>query len=99
MALGLIGAISILALVPRRGGWFARMGAATMVVYLFHGFPVRFASYAGLGYFSEAHPVPALILTTVVAIALSLFLASPPVRRTLVWLADPVNSWRRHRAA
>lgn len=98
MALGFVGSMSILALVPRTGGWFARMGAATMVVYLFHGFPIRFAEWLGVKDFSAAHPSLALVLITLAAIGLSLLLASPPVRSRLVWLADPVNSWRRARA-
>ena len=30
-------------------GWFTRMGAATLVVYLFHGFAIKGAEYAGSG--------------------------------------------------
>ena len=42
MVLGLVGAFSVLALVPRRSlGWFTVMGGATMVVYLFHGFVIK----------------------------------------------------------
>ena len=41
LAVGTVGAIAFLALVPRVGGWFARMGAWTLVVYLFHGFFVK----------------------------------------------------------
>ena len=32
---------------PAPSGWFTRMGAATLVVYLFHGFVVKGAEYAG----------------------------------------------------
>ena len=49
LAIGTLGAWAFFALVPRVGGWFARMGAATLVVYLFHGFVVKGAGYAGLG--------------------------------------------------
>ena len=41
LAIGTLGAWAFLALVPRIGGWFTRMGAATLVVYLFHGFVVK----------------------------------------------------------
>ena len=47
LVIGAVGAWSFLALVPRLGGWFTRMGAATLVVYLFHGFVVKGAEYAG----------------------------------------------------
>ena len=49
LAIGTLGAWAFLALVPRVGGWFARMGAWTLVVYLFHGFVVKSAEYAGYG--------------------------------------------------
>ena len=80
MGIGVVGALSVIALVPRRGGWFSAMGAATMVVYLFHGFPVRFVEYAGWPDFAVGHPLPALVLTTLGAVGLALLLASPPVR-------------------
>ena len=97
MAIGLLGTLSVLVLVPRRGGWYSRMGAATLVVYLFHGFAIRFGEYAGWQEWSEQHPDLALPATTVAAIGLALFLASPPVRRILIWAVDPVNSVKRHR--
>jgi len=98
LALGLVGAFAVLALVPRRTGWFARMGAATMIVYLLHGFVVK-AFTTPLGSFSEAYPVPGLLLSTVGAVGLSLLLASPPARRHLVWVVNPLGTWQRRRAA
>ena len=45
--------------VPRAGapghGWFTRMGAATLVVYLFHGFVVKGAEYAGYMGWADDH--------------------------------------------
>ncbi|HEX8781222.1 MAG TPA: acyltransferase family protein [Nocardioides sp.] len=98
MALGLVGAFSVLALVPRRTGWFARMGSATMIVYLLHGFVVK-AFDAPLGAFSEAFPIPALVASTLGAVGLSLLLASPPARRYLVWVVNPLGTWQNRRAA
>jgi fucose 4-O-acetylase-like acetyltransferase len=98
MGIGLVGALSAIALVPRRGGWFSAMGAATMVVYLFHGFPVRFVEYTGWPDFAVGHPGLALVLTSLGAIGLALLLASPPVRSRLVWAVDPVGSWQRRKA-
>ena len=49
LVIGTLGAAAFLALVPRLDGWFTRMGAWTLVVYLFHGFFVKSALYAGYG--------------------------------------------------
>lgn len=100
MMLGAIGTFSVLALVPRRRlGWFTTMGSATMVVYLFHGFAVKTAEGLGWPGFTVEHPVLGVPLTVLGAIALALLLASPPVRRVLTPLADPVTTWlRRPRA-
>ena len=48
MAVGLLGAFAVMALVPRRRiGWFTAMGAATMNVYLLHGFVIKTAKALG----------------------------------------------------
>jgi fucose 4-O-acetylase-like acetyltransferase len=91
-------ALSFLALVPRRAGWFSRLGAATLVVYLFHGFFVKSAQYAGAGDWAVNHPWPGLLVTTALAVVLALCLASPPVARRLSVVVDPVAAYRRHRA-
>jgi fucose 4-O-acetylase-like acetyltransferase len=90
-------AVSFFTLVPRRGGWFARLGAATLVVYLFHGFFVKTAEYAGLGAWAAEHPALAVLVTTTASVVLALTLAAPPVARRLNVAVDPVGSWRRHR--
>ena len=46
---------AFLALVPRSRGWFTRMGAATLVVYLFHGFVIKGAEYAGYMGWADDH--------------------------------------------
>ena len=92
MMLGLAGAFSVLALIPRRSlGWFTTMGTATMVVYLFHGFVIKTAKALGWVEFTGAHPVLGLWLTIVGAIALALLLATPPVRRVLEPLTNPLG--------
>ncbi|MGN0065747.1 MAG: acyltransferase family protein [Nocardioides sp.] len=99
MGLGLVGTFSVLALVPRRSlGWFTSMGSATLVVYLFHGFVVKTVLWAGYPEFSEAHPELAFRLALVGAVCVALLLASPPVRKVLGPLTDPVGSVRRWRA-
>ena len=92
-------ALSFLALVPGRGGWFSRLGSATLVVYLFHGFVVKTVSYTGFPAWSAGHPVAALLLSTLGAALLALLLATPPVSRRLGVVVDPVGTWRRRQAA
>jgi fucose 4-O-acetylase-like acetyltransferase len=89
LVLGTLGACAFLALVPRTNGWFTRMGAATVVVYLVHGFVVKGAEYAGyIGWASE-HTAVSLVVTTGSAVALALLLAWDPVSRRLAALVDP----------
>ena len=49
---GLVGSFAFFAVVPRTKTWFSALGGATLVVYLFHGFFVlgaEFAGFIGLG--------------------------------------------------
>jgi fucose 4-O-acetylase-like acetyltransferase len=91
LAVGTLGALSFLALVPRVGGWFTRMGAWTLVVYLFHGFAVKGAGYAGYTEWAERHATLALPLTIAASIALSFLLAWRPVASVLNHLVDPLG--------
>ncbi len=92
-------ALSFLALVPRRGGWFARLGAASLVVYLFHGFFVKSAEYAGAFDWASRHPWLGLLTTTALSVVLALALATPAVARRLNVAVDPVRAYRRRRAS
>jgi fucose 4-O-acetylase-like acetyltransferase len=94
LAVATVLALSALALVPRNGGWFTRLGAATMVVYLFHGFFVRGAEYAGVMDWASTTPWLGLLVTTAAAVVLSLGLAAPPVARRLNPIVDPVGTLR-----
>ena len=96
LVVGTAGAFAFLALVPRVNGWFTRMGAATLVVYLFHGFAVKGAEYAGFADWGADHVGPGLTLTTVVGVALSLVLAWRPVSSRLAELVDPFGYAERH---
>jgi fucose 4-O-acetylase-like acetyltransferase len=97
MAIGLLGTASVLALIPASLGRFSRMGSQTLVVYLCHGFFIRYAEYAGWFDWAPEHNLVALVVVTCLAVALALFLASPPVAGRLAWLVDPVGSFRRSR--
>lgn len=97
MMLGAVGVAAVLAVIPRRQGWFSEMGAATLVVYLFHGFFVRWTRSTDYALWSADHTPYALWLTIAASIALALFLASPPVVRVLGWAVDPIGSVQRAR--
>jgi fucose 4-O-acetylase-like acetyltransferase len=96
LVIGTLGAWSFLALVPRVGGWFTRMGAATLVVYLFHGFFIKSAEYAGYMGWADAHAVISFVVTTLAAGALALLLAWPPLARVLNHAVDPFGSAEKH---
>ncbi|UMG93178.1 acyltransferase family protein [Nocardioides sp. TF02-7] len=95
LGIGAVASLAFLALVPRRGGWFARMGAATLVVYLFHGFFVRGAEYAGYAEWAAARPDVAVAVTVVGSVAIALALAAPPVARRLQVVVDPFGAAQR----
>lgn len=99
MMVGLLGAFAAMSLVPHRQlGWFTTMGTATMVVYLFHGFVIKTAKVLGWPDYTAAHPTLGLVLTILGAIALTLVLASPPVRRVLEPFTNPAG-WVESRLA
>ena len=97
LLIGTLGAWSFLALVPRVHGWFTRMGAATLVVYLFHGFVVKGAEYTDFPGWASANAVLALALVSPLSVVLALLLAWEPVATRLNVVVDPVGSWRRSR--
>jgi len=99
LAIATAGAFGILMVVPRKDGWFARLGSASLVVYLFHGFFVRGAMYLGYEDWTNAVGTWSFWPTVVAAVLVSLLLAWRPVSSRLAWLADPVGSWRRHQRA
>lgn len=99
LCIGLIGATSVFTLVPRGRSWFATLGAATLVVYLFHGFFVLSAQYEGFPDWADRHVVWSFVVTTISAILLALLLASPPVAKVLNVAVDPVGWLIRRREA
>jgi fucose 4-O-acetylase-like acetyltransferase len=97
LLLGLAGAFAFFTVVPRARTWFSALGAATLVVYLFHGFVVLGAEFAGYMGWAEQHWPLSLLLTTVVAVLLALALAWAPVSRRLNIVVDPVGTISRRR--
>ena len=99
LVVGLVGAASCFALVPRARTWFSTLGAATLVVYLFHGFFVLTAQYEGFPDWADQHVITSFVVTTTAAVTLALVLASPPVARVLNVAVDPIGWLERRRKA
>jgi fucose 4-O-acetylase-like acetyltransferase len=94
---GLAGAFAFFSVVPRTKTWFSALGGATLVVYLFHGFFVLGAEFAGFMSWGEEHWPVSLVLVTGLAVPLALLLAWAPVSTRLNVLVDPVGALRRRR--
>ena len=92
LSLGLLGTACFFKLVPSIGGWFAKLGQATLEVYLFHGFFILTAEYAGFPDWAAGHPGLAWLIATVGAVVLALTLAQPPVARVLNVAVDPIGN-------
>jgi fucose 4-O-acetylase-like acetyltransferase len=87
-------ALAFLSWMPARQGWFTKLGSATLVVYLFHGFAVKAAEYGGFPDWASDRPVLAFAVATSGAVALSLLLAAPPVARRLSFVVEPTSAVR-----
>jgi fucose 4-O-acetylase-like acetyltransferase len=85
-------ALSALALVPRSHRWFTSLGGASLVVYLFHGFFVKTAVYAGVPDLVVADPITSFLLVSGAAVAVALLLAATPVARRLNAVIDPIST-------
>ena len=98
LIVGLVGAFAFFTVVPRVKSWYSALGGATLVVYLFHGFFVLSAEFAGFKVWAGDHWPLSLVLVTVLAVPVALFLAWQPVSTRLNVLVDPVGALRRRRA-
>ena len=96
LAVGTLGALAFLSLVPRTSGWFTRMGAWTLVVYLFHGFAVKGADYAGYPDWAGDGGALVLAMTVAGSVAVALLLAWMPVASRLQHLVDPFGYAEEH---
>jgi fucose 4-O-acetylase-like acetyltransferase len=85
----LLMALSVLSWIPRRRTWYSRLGAASLVVYLFHGFFVEGLAIADMKSWSEAHPWESVVLTTVGGFALAVALAWRKVSKKLDKVVTP----------
>jgi fucose 4-O-acetylase-like acetyltransferase len=97
IGVGTLGALAFLSLVPPRHTWFSQLGAATLVVYLFHGFVVKSAEYLHFQGWAVDHAVASLLLSTALAFLLAVALSLPRVAGFLNHAVDPIggiNLWR-----
>ena len=99
LVVGTVAGVAFLAVVPRRGGWYAAAGRWTLVVYLFHGFLVKGIGYTGFGDWADTHGVPAFALTTLIAITVALLLSWNPLARRLNLVVDPYGAILRGRSS
>ncbi len=90
--ISLAGSFAVLSLVPQRRTFLTDMGAYTLVVYLLHGFLIRYADFEDWARFLPASDLASLVIVVVLAIAWALLLAWPPVASKLNYLVDPINS-------
>ncbi len=95
LGIGLLGALAVLSLIPARRTWYTHLGAASLVVYLFHGFFIKGAEYAGLGDWADSHPALSLLVVPSSALGLAVLLAQPPLARRLNRLVDPIGAMGR----
>jgi fucose 4-O-acetylase-like acetyltransferase len=92
IVVALVGSFAVLTLVPHQRSFLTRMGTWSLVVYLCHGFVVRYLEYRGYEDWMPGTSWWSISITVVVAIALALLIAFEPVARTLNYAVDPVNS-------
>lgn len=95
LLVGLLGAASFLSLVPSRTTWFSRLGAASLVVYLFHGFAVKSAALTGFPAWADQHVATALLVTSAVSFGLAVLLSQPRVAGRLNHVVDPIGALDR----
>ncbi|MEZ5094070.1 acyltransferase family protein [Nocardioides sp.] len=89
---------AVLALIPQRRSFLTQMGGYSLVVYLCHGFVVRWLEYQGWAdLLPVSHPWLAIAINVCVAIALALVLAWRPIAERLLWIVDPINTFLKHR--
>jgi fucose 4-O-acetylase-like acetyltransferase len=92
VTVAVLGALALLALVPRRRLWAVTyLGSGSLYVYLLHPFVLR--EVERTDYFESVDSLAEILLLLVAGALLACVLASPPVRRALRWLVQPRYTW------
>jgi fucose 4-O-acetylase-like acetyltransferase len=83
---------AFLTLIPRRTTWMTELGTATMYIYLLHTFAIYPLKQSGI---LQSTPVPDLWLAIMItfALAITVILASPLVRRIFRPIIEPKPRW------
>ena len=98
LGLALLGCFAALSLLPKRRSVLSDMGAYSLVVYLLHGFVLRYLSYQDFAGRLPDNGWLAVSVAVAVSVALAVVLAWPPLARRLNYLVDPINSlWPQRR--
>lgn len=91
LAIGALLTVAFLTLVPRRRVVFTAWGAATMYIYLLHTFflyPLRQSGVLD----NQKSPL-VLIGVVLLAIAISVFLSQPFIKKAFHWVIEPDFPW------
>jgi fucose 4-O-acetylase-like acetyltransferase len=94
---GLALLLAVLSLTPARRGWWTGVGAASLYVYLLHGFVVRAAD--AFGWYDHVSSVAGLGVLVLLVAAVTVLLGSPPVRRLTRPVVEPPLGWLLRRDA
>jgi fucose 4-O-acetylase-like acetyltransferase len=96
IVVALVAVAAVFTLFPRGHCFLSRMGVWTLVVYLCHGFVVRFLEYLGYTGSMPGSNWLSVAITVALGIAIALAIAWEPVARALNYVVDPINSVGRH---
>jgi fucose 4-O-acetylase-like acetyltransferase len=91
IGIGAVLTVAFLTLVPRRRVVFTTWGAATMYIYLLHSFLLYPLREFGL---LDHQPSPFVLAGMVLlAIAISVFLSQPFIKKAFHWVIEPDFPW------
>jgi fucose 4-O-acetylase-like acetyltransferase len=91
LAMGALLTLAFLTLVPRRKVVFTTWGAATMYIYLLHTFFLYPLRESGV---LDHQPSPFVLIGMILlAIAISVFLSQPFIKKAFHWVIEPDFPW------
>lgn len=95
IVLGMVGALAMLALTPRRRlPVITYLGSGSLYIYLLH--PIVLKQVQAAGIIDAVDTRAELVVLLVGATALGLLLGSTPVRRVFRWIVQPRYTWLFH---